>query len=280
MNYQWLDQQQQPQQLTFSLDKQAINASQQSQTEYKPQVVQRYIYVELMKQAQQINPKEARIKIVQRGDRLEFKITSRSAQMRQKWLETMTETQGTAFQQYLSDNHYIEFTDHMGQTGILPDHLRYIEENKAQVLVVAQALYSQLEKGSNTKEFINHLLSWVQSIPYDRLEGRIDNNGAGFFSPLKVLVNNRGDCDSKAVLTAAVIRSLLPNLGMAIVYLPNHALLAVDLGKRTDGRDIEILGNAHVLIEPTGPALLSIGDVSDETARQIAIGNYMSVVIP
>lgn len=280
LNYTWLDHQQQPRELAFSLSTDITQNQYRNQTDYKPEMAQRYVYVELMKQAQQVNPKEARVKLVHRGQRIEVSVTSRSRQMISKWQGLMAEKQESAFDQYLHDNHYTRFTNYMGQEGVLPDHIRYIQESRDIVLPVAQAIYDQLTEGSSTRDYINLLLSWIQTIPYDTLESRIGSSGAGFFSPVEVLVNNRGDCDSKATLTAALLRALLPNLSMAIVYLPNHALLAINLGIRSDEQNLDIRGAPHVLIEPTGPAQVTIGNTSQETARHLANGSYTYLLVP
>ncbi|TRY32924.1 hypothetical protein [Aliiglaciecola sp. M165] len=280
LRYEWLDHQEQTRELTFSLSKEITQNQYRNQTDYKPEIAQRYVYVELMRQVQQINPMEARVKLVHRGERIEVSVTSRSRDMISKWQNLMAEKQESAFDQYLDDNHYARFTNHAGQEGVLPDHIRYVRESRDIVLPVAQAIYDELQEGSDTRDYINLLLSWLQSIPYDTLENRIGTSGSGFFSPVEVLVNNKGDCDSKATLAAALMRALLPNLSMAIVYLPNHALLAVNLGYRNDEQWLDIRGAPHVLIEPTGPAKMTIGKTSDETARHLANGSYTYVLVP
>lgn len=279
-SYQWIDQFQQAKTLQFSIDKDAAHTQYKNQTAFKPDIAQRYVYVELMKQAQKVHPKEARINIHQRGDRIEMQVTSRSQEMLEKWQLLMSQKQQSAFDEYLQDHHFTRFTNHVGEEGVIPDHIRYIQESIQIVLPAAQAIYEQLEEGSDTRGYVNLLLSWIQTIPYNQLNNRVDSNGAGFFTPIEVLSNNKGDCDSKATLTASLMRSLLPDLSMAMVYLPNHALIAVNLGIRENEHTIDIRGAEHVLIEPTGPALVTIGQVSDETLRHIVNGTYSVVMIP
>ncbi|WP_342805299.1 hypothetical protein [Alteromonas sp. M12] len=279
-NYQWIDQSNQTKTLEFSLDKSAAQDQYQNQTVFKPEIAQRYVYIELMKQAQRVDPKEARVLIQQRGNRLEIEVTSRYQEMLDKWKSLMSEKQDSAFDDYLFANHYTRFVNHLGQEGVIPDHIRYIQESREILLPAAQAIYEQLEQGSDTRTYVNLMLGWIQTIPYNELTSRIDSNGAGFFTPIEVLNNNKGDCDSKATLTASLMRSLLPDLSMAMVYLPNHALLAVNLGERPDEKAIDIRGAQHVLIEPTGPAMVSIGKISDDTARHIANGTFRVVPIP
>lgn len=279
ITYQWLSDQQ-PQKLSFSLAKEAVMKQMQGQKSYQPAIALRHVYVNMMKHAQTIDPKEARVDIRQQGKSIQVKVTSRSQQMIDKWQKLMSDKQEQAFDQYLQENHFSLYENHLGQSGIIPDHIRYIAENRSIMLPVAQALYEQLLTGSDARVYLNLVLTWVQSIPYDTLEDRLVSNGTGFFTPVEVLMNNLGDCDSKATLTASVLRSLLPNLSMVFVYLPDHAVLAVDLGQRAGEQNILVNGTPHVLLDPTGPAQLALGKLSDKSAQAIANGRYSVSIIP
>lgn len=279
ISYKWMNDQQ-PQELSFSLAKESVTKELQGQKSYKPAIALRYVYVNMMKHAQTIDPKEARVDIRQQGKNIQVKVTSRSQHMIDKWQQLMNEKQEQAFEQYLQDNHFSMYENHIGQSGVIPDHIRYIAENRNIVLPVAQALYEQLLEGSDTRDYLNLLLTWVQSIPYDTLEDRMVSNGSGFFTPVEVLMNNLGDCDSKATLTASLLRSLLPNLSMVLVYLPDHAMLAVNLGQRADEHNIMVGGVPHVLLDPTGPAQIKLGKISEKSTQAIANGLYSVSIIP
>ncbi len=56
---------------------------------------------------------------------------------------------------------------------------------------------------------------------------------------------------------------------MVIVYLPDHAMLAVNLGQRADEHNIMVRGAPHVLLDPTGPAQLKLGKLSEKTSGVI-----------
>ena len=66
---------------------------------------------------------------------------------------------------------------------------------------------------------------------------------------------------------------------MAMVFLPNHALLAVALTPLIDDSTIQIDGRDFVLYDPTGPALLPFGQVSESTQRYLQTGRYQIEVI-
>jgi hypothetical protein len=188
----------------------------------------------------------------------------------------MNQGQEKALDQYLKDNYYSHFRSHLGQEAVKPDHLRYISENKAALLPIAQAVYDTLPTNSETRAYVNLVLSWVQSIPYNELKNRLTSNGAGYLPPLSVVANNQGDCDSKTVLMASLIRSLLPEVKMTMLFLPNHALLGIVLPFRTNEQTLDINGLDYLLMEPTGPAKIQLGDIASRSASDIA-GNMYSV---
>lgn len=272
-NYSWTNHQEQLVDLSFSLPLRQIN--QQSHKKFVPELAQQYVYIELHKDARKIDPREARVQIQRRGQDIQIQVTSRSDNLLQKWQRSMAQSETRALDQYLEDNYYSHFRTHMGQQAVKPDHLRYIAENTLDLLPVAQAVYDKLPEKSETRAYVNLLLSWVQSIPYNELANRLDSNGAGYLPPVSVVANNQGDCDSKSVLMASLIRSLLPDVKMAMIYLPGHALLGVVLPFRVNEETFDIDGVDYLLMEPTGPAKIPLGQIANRSARDIA-GNMLS----
>ena len=277
--YQWRDSLKQTQNLTFNLP---LNQSgQQSHKRFVANTAQQYVYIELTKAARLIDPKEARITIKRRTqNNIEVGVSSRSQQMLEKWQTAMRQSEKEAFEQYLQDNYYSRFTSYLGQEAIKPDHLRYIRENKLPLLPVAQAIYDTLPVNTESRAYVNLLLSWIQSIPYNTLENRLTSNGAGYLPPLGVITNNQGDCDSKSVLMASLIRSLLPDVPMVMIYLPEHALLGISMPFRTNEPTFEFEGISYLLMEPTGPAILPLGEIAAKSKSDIASGLYSYEKIP
>jgi hypothetical protein len=273
-NYTWSDHQDQTRDISFALPLRQLNK--QNHKKFIPDLAQQYVYIELHKAARKIDPREARVQIQHRGQDILIQVTSRSDNLRDKWQRSMSQSQDKALDQYLKDNYYSHFRSHLGQEAVKPDHLRYILENTAALLPIAQAVYDKLPSNSETRAYVNLVLSWVQSIPYNELKNRITSNGAGYLPPLSVVANNQGDCDSKTVLMASLIRSLIPDVKMTMVYLPNHALLGIVLPFRTNEQTIEIDGMDYLLMEPTGPAKIPLGEIANSSARDIA-GNMYSL---
>jgi len=273
-NYTWSDNQEITRDITFTLPTRHLNR--QNHKKFIPELAQQYVYIELHKAARKIDPREARVQIQRRGQEILIQVNSRSDKLLDKWQRSMQQSKDKALDQYLHDNYYSHFRSFLGQEAIKPDHLRYIKENQADILPIAQAVYDKLPSNSETRAYVNLVLSWVQSIPYNELKNRVTSNGAGYLPPLFVVANNQGDCDSKTVLMASLIRSLIPDVKMTMVFLPNHALLGIVLPYRTNEQTIDIDGLDYLLMEPTGPAKIPLGEIANSSARDIA-GNMYSV---
>ncbi|MCF2948624.1 hypothetical protein L0668_10945 [Paraglaciecola aquimarina] len=277
-NYKWEDHQKQPQSLNFSLPLEQINKKHHKR--FVPDLADQYVYIELHKAARTINPKEASVKIRRKAKDIEIQVTSRSQNLLDKWQRSMQQSRENAFNQYLKDNYLSHFRTHLGQKVIKPDHLRYIAESKTPLMPIAQALYQKVPESSETRVYVNLLLSWVQSIPYSALEDRVTSNGAGYLPPPLVVASNQGDCDSKSALMASLIRSLLPDAKMIMLYLPNHALLGVSLPFRTTERTLNIEGIDYLLMEPTGPANTKLGEIALSSNNAINGNMHSYEVVP
>jgi len=277
-NYSWSDHQELTRDIAFALPLRQLNR--QNHKKFIPDLAQQYVYIELHKAARKIDPREARVQIQHRGQDIHIQVTSRSGNILDKWQRSMNQSQEKALDQYLKDNYYSHFRSHLGQKAVKPDHLRYISENTAALLPIAQAVYDRLPTNSETRAYVNLVLSWVQSIPYNELKNRLTSNGAGYLPPLSVVANNQGDCDSKTVLMASLVRSLLPDVKMTMVFLPNHALLAIVLPFRTNEQTLDIDGLDYLLMEPTGPAKIPLGEIANRSAREIAGNMYSLEEVP
>ncbi|MFT2089834.1 hypothetical protein [Paraglaciecola sp. 2405UD69-4] len=271
-HYQWTDSEDEISILDFTIPAKSLNTK--NHKRFVADLAQQYVYIELHKEARNIDPREARIQIHKIGQDVQVQVKSRSSKLLTKWQQSMAISQEKAFDQYLEDNYYSRFHSYLGQEAVKPDHIRYINENKLALMPIAQAIYKMVPENSEPRVYINLLLSWVQSIPYDELQDRMTSNGAGYLPPLSVIANNIGDCDSKSVLMASLIRALLPNVEMVMVYLPNHALLGVKLPLSPSEKTYEIDGVGYTLMEPTGPAKIPLSNISNTSRSNILSRMY------
>ena len=182
--------------------------------------------------------------------------------------------QRTAYTDYLDKHYYTRFTTLFNQQAVKPDHLRYVAQTFESLRPISEAFYDKIDRIENNRAYLQLMTSWVQSIPYDTLEDRVASSGAGFAPPMGLLLQNKGDCDSKAVLTSALVRAFLPNTEMIMVFLPRHALLGVAITPIAGDETLEVEGKTFVLYDPTGPALLPFGHVSTSTKQFIDTGRY------
>ena len=278
--YRWKDHFNQTREIGFSLPKQNFAGGHKKQRTFQPHIAQRYVKIQMQRIVQKINPKEARVKLSPRPGELQIEVRSQSQETTQKWLNILAKERENALDKYLQDHYFIRYESPFGQKGVKPDHIRYVKESIKSLLPAAQAMYEQLDPESTSRAYVSLLLSWVQAIPYSTLQDRMTSNGAGFLPPTQLLVANQGDCDSKATLIAALLRSLFPNLNMAIVFLPEHALLAANLAAFDGDEKLRHEGVDYVLLDPTGPAPLKLGEVSESTARFIGGGLYKIEKLP
>lgn len=278
--YRWLDSRQREQTLSFSIPVKDLSLHARKQKHYRRQLAQRHVLIDMYKRAQQVDPREARIAIQQIGDEIQVRVKGASSQFIDKWQKAMAGHQQQAFDDYLQKNYYTRYFSHLGEEGIKPDHIRYAIESKAVLLPVAQAIYDKLDPDSDSREYINLLLGWLQSIPYNTLENRLESNGAGYAPPLDVLNDNQGDCDSKTTLAAALIRALVPQMPLVMIYLPDHALLGAAIPHRNTDPVRKIDGLDYMLMEPTGPALLPLGKIADKSGAQISGGMFSYESVP
>lgn len=131
------------------------------------------------------------------------------------------------------------------------------------------AIATGVSTASDVRAWAADALAFVQAIPY---ETRGDGGDLGYRRPLALLDRNRGDCDSKATLYLAMLRARFPSVGSAMVYVPNHALVALHIPHEKGDDTVRIDGEKWVLAEPVGPRETAIGEAPDGHAREARRG--------
>ena len=226
-SYEWLDMDSTRQSISFELPHTAIKAAPTQQANYRPKIAQRYVTVALMEEAKKINPKEARVKIIPKRDSIDIQVKGANEDKVEAILSNLKAVQREAYNAYLDEHYFTRFTTLFNQKAIKPDHTRYAAESVKPLVAASQAFYEKVNAQSDSRAYFSLILSWLQSIPYDTLEDRVVSNGSGYAPPINVLMQNVGDCDSKAVLASSMVRAFLPSTKMIMVFLPNHALLGI-----------------------------------------------------
>lgn len=275
--YQWLDQQGKEQQFSFLLDKHKVYNDYRHFKALTPARLQMYSLKKLKQAAAQVNPREGRVAIKQTSTGVEFELSSTD----EKWIEQQSQSLHALYEQSLSDylhqEYYIEFADfHQSGNNSLsykPDHVRFAKESKDAVLPIARAIKEKMPR-ANARRVANFLLSWLQSIPYNEITSRAQSNGSGYLPPLRVVENNMGDCDSKVTLMASILKAMFPRLRIAIIYVPKHALIGLNVSHLNTDERITIDGLDYTLAEPVGPGQIKFAEIAEQSKRYIYSGIY------
>ncbi|MGY5452020.1 hypothetical protein ACVFI8_13930 [Agarivorans sp. MS3-6] len=271
--YLWNDQQHQQQQLQFELLNYPHKLTKFIQ--YRPKHAQQYVLAQLKASVNNIDPKRAQVNFSSDNGQLNYQLKGNDQALLKQLAASLNEEINQHYQDYLTQQYFVEKKTADGQVGIMPDHNRFAHES-AQYLFswLSNSLHALGDKQSDTREVTNYLLGFVQSIPYNPLRSRDNLRGAGYLTPIQVIRNNLGDCDSKTTLIASALKTVFPRLDVVIIYVPNHALLAISVAPRADDETVEINGRKYVLAEPTGPALYKLGEVAKTSAQYIRAGFY------
>ena len=179
--------------------------------------------------------------------------------------------------EWLKQHYFQPFTAPDGAAAIKQDHVRIALESRSELAPLAEQLKQQGSTETEARQkTVAHMLDFVQSIPYQLLDSQSGRQGKGFLTPRQVLEQNQGDCDSKVTLMAAMLAQLFPELKQAMVFVPGHALLGVALPAKPGEATLNREGETYLLMEPTGPAQLAMGQLAP-TSKTLIDSKQLSV---
>lgn len=173
-----------------------------------------------------------------------------------------------AGQTYLAEHYLV-----LHNRTVMVDYGRITQLFTRALSPIAQA-FAALVRGDDRQKLMI-ALAFVQSIPYDTAPDRAK---LGFATPPAMLWQNRGDCDTKTVALAAILGTLLPSYATAIVLVPGHALLGIAMPPAQGDRLYAHQGRTYVLLEPVGPALSKIGELSPRSGAALAKGDGVIIM--
>lgn len=272
-NYQWLDKAQESQSISFAIEKALLFDRFRDFKAYQASHAKRYIDQGIKKALSNQNTPDVHFSFHGAGDNMQIEIRSQNQQALDEAYQTIANLEANLMQEYLHNNFYQQFISYDSNLAIKPDHTRFAYESVNDFKPLKSLILDKVSI-QNVRKVSNYVLGFVQSIPYATLESRVTSTGAGFNPPLRTLWENQGDCDSKVTLTAAIFRSLMPRIKMMLVFIDNHALLAINIPAQGDELSIEVDGLQYVLAEPTGPAMMNVGELSPESTFAIRNGHY------
>lgn len=251
----------QQQQLLFSISNTALSADFRQFRRFQTTLLEQYIWRDL--RAHVASYPGARIQREPSRSSLSYRLQLREPALLQQLQQELQQLSIQRTERYLHEEYYYQQAMPWGERVIIPDHVRFIQDSLQALLPVAQALHRTLVS-MPSRDSVHYISAWLQQIPYQDLSDRQHSSGNSFSPPLSMLRQNRGDCDSKTVLLAALVRLLLPDVKLALIYLPQHAMLAIQLPVNASDDAVSIEGRRYLLVDPTGPAQLAPGQISPQ----------------
>lgn len=274
-DYRWRPGNGAEQQLRFALPIADVELGQREFASFSNQAANDAAFELVKQEAAKRSTRDMKVDVVRTRDGFEVKGEIAKGMDPQPLMESLRKVRDAAVRDYISEHYYMQVDD----VHIMPDHKRVAGRYGQALGPLASGVRQQTSR-MGAREQVNWLLGFFQSIPYDQLLDRYTSNGAGFQTPYGLLLNNRGDCDTKSVALAALLRSLYPSLRLVMVYVPEHAFIGVALPQGVDDYALRLGGIPFVLADPTGPGELRLGEVNGKALQYLNSGTYSYQEIP
>ena len=263
LSYRWRDHGKHVHTTSFTLTRQAIREAESSFAEFSLEAMWRVVERDLRDEVERFGD-GAEIDIRRASDGLRWKVKARDQKALDQLNQRIRERLAKSKQAYLS-----RYLRRMADDNrILVDFAAATRALQGPLRAVARALGDVSDVPNEERARIALALGFFQEIPYATLEDK-HRQGGDFLPAPALLAQNRGDCDSKAVALAAVLRTFTRFRKLAVVTMPDHAILAVEMPAEPGEATIRQGGRQYVALEPAGPALAPIGKVSAHTAKYL-----------
>jgi hypothetical protein len=207
----------------------------------------------------------ARIEFTRERNRLAWSVSAPNAAQQGALVRRLNERFGQAQNAYLSRH----LRRRMADGRILVDFAAAATAQKEAVRGLARALAEAPGLAADERARVALALAFFQQIPYAPL-GDGEARGGDFLAGPALLARNRGDCDSKVVALAAVLATFVPERKLAVVSMPGHVVLGIDLTALPGEHMAHTAARQYVIMEASGPLMSPIGDVAPRTAMYLA----------
>ena len=179
-----------------------------------------------------------------------------------------------------ASQHGIKMMD--GGNKFVIDYAWVIEESTKDLRDVAKTIRSAARKKGyrSRRSIVGAFASFVQSLQY-RIppDKRVKDDGeeiltVGAMMPIETLSRQWGDCDSKSMLFASLVRSI-DLVEVSFIVMDEHLFAAVQLSRTRDDHYINHNRDEWVLVELTDA--WPLGRVPEKHLRNINSNNYTVV---
>jgi len=258
-DYQWMDKSRQPHQTKFGLNSSSILTDLERSLRISVDEVAQYEATAVNDWAKH-QPNVRVVARVEGGGVVRIAAEGKDPEEVQRVLQRAEYIRKEGREKFLQQVGYKEYS-----TGVAPDYIKMIKEYSPELSPLAYAL-----GGSNGdfRGFVQEALSFVQNIPYE------DTGAYSYRRPLSLLAKNQGDCDSKVVLFLALIHNAYPDVPLAVLSVPGHALSMIGMPPKGKEKAYRIEDQIWVPAEPVGPALLPMGTMDKGSLTALQSGRF------
>lgn len=240
---------------------------------FSPELAKLHVRNQLILKAAELQQQGLRIRLSPANLPLEFEIKGKDENAVEAAMKMLERTKQQAYSEYLQEGYFYLLKLPNRSAVVIPDHFRFLQLSLDELKPVAKAFTERYGR-NNIRQIANKLALWVQRIPYQDLSDRQESAGSGYSPPLQLLYDHSGDCDSKAVLFAGVMKNIFPNSQFRIIYFRDHAVIAAQIPAVKNERSLEIDGIKFLLIDATGPLELPIGQLTERYQQAIDNGQF------
>jgi hypothetical protein len=200
------------------------------------------------------------------------RITQQIAEEQEKYFRKIEKQQRKIKEQFLETRILRFVGDRIGVNYTL-----CVKKNRPRVKDVLKVMRDN-NKDMSLRKFLALTLAFVQEIRF-KIPPLKENNKyiGGFWVPPRVIVDNKGDCDSKGATFASLWRNF-KSFPLIIIKIPNH--LFVGVAVPTLGKNVLVInGLRYTLCEVTGPKKIPPGIISNYSLSYLKSRNYVYEII-
>lgn len=273
-NYKWIDDKRELREMSFELEQDLVKQSTQEFKPIDPQDIQNFVAGAVTAYAATLKPKGVELTVT-KGPNGQLSMAARSRvpqwQLDQE-MEKVKLLVKEAKKAYYHKHFYLKNED----DKIWPDYARIADDYRDKLKPVSDAFVGKTMR-YEFRDRVNLILSFFQSIPYDTLQDRNTSNGSGFATPIELLTQNRGDCDTKTAAFASILRTMYYRIPMIMVFIPGHAFVGLATPPQPGDETLKVKGRTYVLSEPVGPAIMPLGTLGPNSAKKLRENDYRAV---
>lgn len=269
--YRWRDADKREYSTAFTLTKDAIRQSETSFREFSINAMWRYLEIDLRDEVEKFG-QGARLNLSRTRDGLRWTVQTADQKTADILMQKTKDRLVREEKDYLAGH----LRRRVDERRIMVDFAGATTALQSPMTAVARALGATPNIANTDRARIALALGFFQEVPYAVLEDT-ERRGGDFLPAPALLAQDRGDCDSKAVALAAVLRTYAPSRRLVVVTMPGHAILAADLPSEPGDWTIRDRGRQYVALEAAGPVLAPVGQVGTLTAKYLKEGRETEI---